>query len=60
MNDYETRVFKFLTDLPAGAVKDLSDVKEKEQFIQASKRFIDQGGKAEFNQNYTRIRKTNY
>lgn len=58
MNDYEARVHKFLTDLPAGTVKDLAEVKEKELFIQACKRFIDQGGNAEFNKNYTRIRKT--
>ena len=57
MDNYEERVFKFLTDAPEGTVKDLKDVQEKERFIQAVKKFIDQTGKAEFNSSYTKVRK---
>jgi len=59
VNDYEARVFKYLTDIPAGTIKELKDVQEKERFITACKIFIDQTGKAEFNSTYTKVRKIN-
>lgn len=54
---YQEQVFKYLSDVPAGTVKELKEVKEKEKFISACKVFIDQTGKAEFNSDYSKIRK---